>query len=204
MRPRPTWTRARSPPQRDRVRGRFDLRGALLSALGAASLVYGLSQAAERPWTDALVAGPLLAGLLLSAFVATQRRAAEPIVRLGLFRDRDRDRALAFASMLVLPGALIGAYFFLSQSFQQHHGWSPLEAAFGLLPVPVTMAATAGVAVRVERAIGPRATTAIGTAALVVENLWLSALGPDGAYPTGAGAALLTALSPRARCRPRA
>ncbi|WP_329316682.1 MFS transporter (plasmid) [Streptomyces sp. NBC_01278] len=174
----------------ERIRGRFDLRGALLSALGAASLVYGLSQAAEHPWTDALVAGPLLAGLvLLSVFVATQRRASQPIVRLGLLRDRDR--ALAFASMLVLPGALIGAYFFLSQSFQQHHGWSPLEAAFGLLPVPVTMAAMAGVAVRVERAIGPKPMMAIGTAALVVENLWLAALGPGDAYLTGVLPALV-------------
>ncbi|ROQ88784.1 EmrB/QacA subfamily drug resistance transporter [Streptomyces sp. 2132.2] len=167
-----------------RIRGRLDLRGALLSALGAAALVYGLSQAAEHPWSDVLVAGPLLAGLvLLCVFVGTQRRAAQPIVRLGLFRDRDR--ALAFASMLVLPGGLIGAYFFLSQFFQQHHGWSPLEAAFGLLPVPVTMAAVAGVGVRVERAIGPRPMMAIGTAALIAENLWLSRLGPTDAYLTG-------------------
>ncbi|MEV6583019.1 MFS transporter [Streptomyces sp. NPDC051582] len=173
-----------------RIRGRFDLRGALLSALGAAALVYGLSQAAEHPWSDVLVAGPLLGGLvLLSVFVGTQRRAAEPIVRLALFRDRDR--ALAFASMLVLPGGLIGAYFFLSQFFQQHHGWSPLEAALGLLPVPLTMAAMAGAGVRVERAVGPKPMMAIGAAALIAENLWLSRLGPADAYLTGVLPALV-------------
>ncbi|MFD6113913.1 MFS transporter [Streptomyces yangpuensis] len=167
----------------ERVKGRFDLAGSVLSALAAAGLVYGLSQAAERPWNDLLVAGPLVAGAtLLAGFVVVQRRTAQPIVRLGLFGDRDR--ALAFASMLVLPGALIGAYFFLSQFFQQDSGWSPLAAAFGLLPVPLTMAAAAGLAVRAERAIGPKRVMAVGAIALAVENLWLSCLGPQDSYLT--------------------
>ncbi|MFD0339761.1 MFS transporter [Streptomyces sp. NPDC127117] len=168
----------------ERVRGRFDLRGTLLSATGVGAVVYGLSQAGEHPWSSARVAGPLLAGLvLLSSFIGSQRRTEQPIVRLALFKDRNR--ALAFGSMLVLPGALTGAYFFLSQFFQQHHGWSALTAAFALLPVPLAMAATAAVAPRIERSLGPKPMMAIGATALAVENLWLSRLRYEDPYLTG-------------------
>ncbi len=168
----------------ERVAGRFDLRGAVLSAVGAGGVVYGLSQAAEHAWSSVRVAGSLLGGLvLLGLFVGSQRRAVQPMVRLGLFRDRDR--ALAFASMLVLPGGLVGAYFFLSQFFQQQHGWSPLEAALGLLPVPVAMAATALAARRIEGVLGARRMMVVGASALGLQNLWLSRLGQDDAYVTG-------------------
>ncbi|MFJ7154252.1 MFS transporter [Streptomyces sp. NPDC101118] len=173
-----------------RIPGRFDAAGAVLSALGAASLVYGLSQAAERPWSSLQVAGPLASGAaLLALFVGVQRHTAQPIVRLGVFRDRNR--ALAYASMLAVPGAVIGAYFFLSQFFQQDRGWSPLAAALALLPVPLTTAALVGFAVREERALGAKRVMAIGAAALLLENLWLTRLGPEDPYATAVLPALV-------------
>lgn len=164
-----------------RHRGRFDLAGALLSALGAASLVYGLAQAAERPWDDPVVVGCVLAGAaLLAAFAAVERRAQQPIVVPRLFADRDR--LLAYLGTLAVPGALIGTYFFLNQYFQSRHGWSALTTACALLPLPVTMAVTAGLAMRIERRVGARWLWAAGASLLVTGNLWLSTLGAGDAY----------------------
>ncbi|MGW2233344.1 MFS transporter [Streptomyces sp. NPDC001759] len=157
-----------------RSRGRLDVAGALLSAAGAASLVYALARAADHDWSDATVAFPLSAGLvLLAVFAVVERRAEQPIVVLRLFADRDR--LLAYLAVLAVPGALVGAYFFLSQSLQ-HKGLSPLVTACALLPVPVTMAVMAGVAVRAERLLGPRRLMALGAAALALGNLMLAGL----------------------------
>ncbi|MFF9780578.1 MFS transporter [Streptomyces sp. NPDC013978] len=166
-----------------RHRGRFDLSGALLSAVAAASLVYGLGRAAERPWSDPLVVGCLLAGaVLLVVFAAVERRAQQPIVVPRLFAGRDR--LLAYLGTLAVPGALIGTYFFLNQYFQRQHGWSALATAGALLPLPVTMAVTAGFAVRLERRVGARRLWAAGACLLVTGNLWLSTLRTGDAYAT--------------------
>ncbi|MER5889407.1 MFS transporter [Streptomyces sp. NPDC001941] len=173
-----------------RSRGRFDLAGALVSALGAASLVYGLAQAAERPWSDPVVVGSVLAGLaLLVVFGWVERRAEQPIVVPRLFADRDR--VLAYVGTLAVPGALIGTYFFLNQYFQRGHGWSALATACALLPLPVTMAVTAGLAVRLERAQGPRRLMAAGAALLVAGNLWLATLDASEPYALGVLPALV-------------
>ncbi|MEU6381121.1 MFS transporter [Streptomyces sp. NPDC046909] len=158
-----------------RNRGRrLDVPGALLSAAAATSLVYALARAADHDWSDPTVAAPLLSGLvLLAVFAAVERRAEQPIVVLRLFADRDR--LLAYLAVLAVPGALVGAYFFLSQSFQQA-GKSPLATAFTLLPIPVTMAVMAGVAVRAERLLGPKRLMALGATALAVGNLMLASL----------------------------
>ncbi|MFJ5546630.1 MFS transporter [Streptomyces sp. NPDC093225] len=171
----------RVPAGSRRAPGRLDGLGAVLSVVGAAALVYGLWRAAERPWGDAPVAGPVAAGVvLLAAFAGVQRRTERPIVRLRLFRDRDR--ALALASVLVLPGALVGAYVGLGPFFQQGHGWSAPAAAVALLPLPVAMAGAAGLAVHVERAVGAKRVMVLGALALVVENLWLAFLEPAADY----------------------
>jgi predicted MFS family arabinose efflux permease len=166
-----------------RHRGRFDLAGALLSAAGAAALVYGLTRAAELPWNDPGVTGWVGAGAaLLGVFAVVERRARQPIVAPRLFADRDR--LLAYAGTLAVPGALIGTYFFLNQFFQRQHGWSALATACALLPLPVTMAATAVAAGRLERYTGARRMWIAGASMLAAGNLWLAALSAGDSYVT--------------------
>ncbi|CAL9640445.1 putative MFS-type transporter EfpA [Streptomyces sp. enrichment culture] len=164
-----------------RRRGRFDAAGALLSALGAAALVYGLTRAAELPWSEPRVAGWVGAGaVLLAVFAAVERRARQPIVAPRLFADRDR--LLAYLGTLAVPGSLIGTYFFLSQFFQRQHGWPAFATACALLPLPVTMAVTAVAAARVERRAGARRMWAAGASLLVAGNLWLATLSVRDSY----------------------
>ncbi|MFJ8077166.1 MFS transporter [Streptomyces sp. NPDC096176] len=172
-----------------RARGRFDAAGALVSALGAAALVFGLARAAERPLSDVTVVGSVLAGLvLLAVFAKIERRARQPIVAPALFADRDR--LLAYAATLAIPGALIGTYFFLNQFFQAERGWPALAAAFALLPLPVTMALTAGVCPRLLRRLGARRMLAVGAGLLGSANVWL-ALGAQGRYAVAVFPALV-------------
>ncbi|MCB5178528.1 MFS transporter [Streptomyces antimicrobicus] len=166
--------------------GRFDLAGALLSALGATALVHGLARAAEEGAGDARALGSVACGvLLLALFAGVERRAAHPVVAPVLFRDRAR--VLSYAATLAVPGSVMGAYFFLNQYFQQQAGYGPLGAALALTPLAATMALTAGAAVRLERHLGPRHLMATGAALLLTGNLWLSRL-PDAAPADAASA----------------
>ncbi|WP_431993180.1 MFS transporter [Streptomyces albogriseolus] len=91
---------------------------------------------------------------------------------------------LAYAGTLAVPGALIGTYFFLNQFFQRQHGWSALATACALLPLPVTMAATAVAAGRLERYTGARRMWIAGASMLAAGNLWLAALSAGDSYVT--------------------
>jgi MFS family permease len=169
--------------------GRFDVAGALVSALGAAALVFGLARAAERPLGDVTVAGSVLAGLvLLGLFARIERRARQPIVAPSLFADRDR--LLGYAATLAIPGALIGTYFFLNQFLQAERGWPALAAACALLPLPVTMALTATCSARLMGWLGARRLLAVGAGLLVCGNVWL-AVGAAGPYAVGVLPALV-------------
>lgn len=164
--------------------GRFDVAGALLSAVGAAALVYGLARAAEQGLGDvrALVC-VACAVVLFAVFTGVERRAERPIVSLHLFRSRNR--VLAYAGTLAVPGSIMGAYFFLNRYFQQEAGYGPLGAAVALTPLAATMAVTAWAAVRLERLLGARYLMAAGAALLLTGNLWLSQLGPGSSYAGG-------------------
>ena len=67
----------------------FDLAGAVLATGGLASLLLGLSGAAERgPWDPLTWAPLLLASLLLGLFVVHERSTSHPILPPGLLRSR--------------------------------------------------------------------------------------------------------------------
>ncbi|MBN3929406.1 MFS transporter [Streptomyces verrucosisporus] len=71
--------------------------------------------------------------LLILAFVVTESRAAEPIIPLGLFRNRTI--TLTALASLFVGIAMFGATVFLSQYFQLARGESPTMS--GVLTIPM-------------------------------------------------------------------
>src|SRR5690348_1000177 len=70
-------------------RTRIDLAGVGLVSLGALSLVWGLVRAADTGRTEAMTLGALAVGVIsLSAFLAWEARATDPMLPLRLFRSR--------------------------------------------------------------------------------------------------------------------
>ena len=105
----------------------------LASALCALVLVADLG-GSLLPWTSptlvALAAGSVL---LLVLFVLIERRAAEPILPLGLFRDRVFSTASAISFVAGL--ALFGTVTFMPLYLQSVRGSSPTASGLELLPV---------------------------------------------------------------------
>ena len=80
--------------------GRFDLPGALALTTGMLLVVYAIVQAPDTGWGATLAVGA--AGVAaLAAFVAVERRAAAPLVRLGLLRTSSVTRANVAAILFI-------------------------------------------------------------------------------------------------------
>jgi len=112
---------------------RYDLPGAVLLTAGMLLLVRTIVEAPEAGWGAAsTVAGFLLAAGLLTAFVLVERRAPQPLVRLGILRSGSLVRANLGA--MCLFGAYVGFQFVATLYLQGTLGWSALETALAFLP----------------------------------------------------------------------
>ncbi|WP_431912919.1 MDR family MFS transporter [Micromonospora carbonacea] len=119
--------------RRDNVR--IDYLGAALIAAGVSVLLIWISfvddSFAWLSWqTAAMVGGSVL---LLALATWVESRAAEPVVPLGIVRERTT--ALAILGSLAVGMAMFGGAVFLGQYFQIGRGYSPTEA--GLLTIPM-------------------------------------------------------------------
>src|SRR6202008_4952459 len=89
-------------------------------------------------WSGPRTIGSLAAGgILLAVFVATERRAEEPVLPLRLLAHPSRSAANV-ARGLVYAG-MYGMFFYLSQFFQDIQHYSPLRAGVAFLPRPMTV-----------------------------------------------------------------
>jgi len=150
------------------ARARLDAPGAVLIAGGAALLAWGLVRVGGSGWGDGAGLAALAAGLAaLAGLVAWERRAAEPMLPLRLFRNRTF--ATANVAGFMSFGAIMSAAFLTAQYFQLGLGYSPLAAGLRMLPwtaTPMLVAPAAG-------ALADR----IGTRPLIVCGLGLQAAG---------------------------
>jgi EmrB/QacA subfamily drug resistance transporter len=125
---------------------RLDLPAVVMVSGGAVGLVGGLVRANEVGWGSPETAVTLGLGLLLlTGFVAWERRAPEPMLPLRLFTNLGF--AAANATSFLVNAALMGAVFLTSQFFQFALGLSPLATGLRFLPwtaTPMLVAPAAG------------------------------------------------------------
>ncbi|MDQ1720568.1 MAG: hypothetical protein QOI26_302, partial [Pseudonocardiales bacterium] len=70
---------------------RIDFTGALIATAGLVGVVYGLLEAASRPWGSARVLLPLIGGVvLLVVTLLVEMRSAQPLIPLSFFANRTR------------------------------------------------------------------------------------------------------------------
>ena len=130
------------PRRATRVQHAIDYLGAGLLALALIALVLFTDLGGiALPWSSApmlaLGAGALL---LLLAFVQAERRAAEPVLPLGLFANRTF--ALTAAIGLIVGFAMFGTVTYIPLFLQVVNGVSPTGSGLQLLPMMGGMLAT--------------------------------------------------------------
>ncbi len=112
----------------------IDYWGAAVFAAAIVPFLIGLTNKQTGEWTDPLVGGLILLGVVLGAvFVWIESRAVEPIIPLSLFRNRTVAGSIA-ATMLVTFG-FFGAIVFLPRWFQFVQGSSATISGYQMLPL---------------------------------------------------------------------
>ena len=141
----------------------LDPIGAILSVSGLGALVYGIIEVPARGWTDpAIVASLAGAAVLLTLFIAWERRQAHPMLDIRLFRDRRFSAASLSVTLTFF--SLMGAMFFLTQYLQVVLGLSAFETGIRFLPIAVGVMVGAPFSAGLTARIGTRLTTSIGLA----------------------------------------
>jgi MFS family permease len=166
-----------------RIRGKFDLTGALTSTAGMAALVYGFVRAAVS-WSDPdTIAAFAVGAVLVLAFILTERRASSPITPLRLFADRNR--ATAYLSRLMLVAGMMGMFFFLTQFLQNILGYTPLQTGEAFLPITIVLfvASQATAKYLIER-FGAKPLMVVGITLSALGLLWLTQLSATSSYPS--------------------
>ncbi|MDA2803500.1 MFS transporter [Nocardiopsis suaedae] len=155
--------------------GSFDLPGALLCLAALLGAVFAVKHAAEHG-PDAAAVLALAGGLACGAlFVLRQRRAAHPLIDLGLFGNPAFSAAVAANGSVSLAAAGMG---FLAFTYLQVvQGLSPFAAA--LWALPTFLGTVAGVA-----AAGA-ATARVSRGTVIATGLAVSALGFAGIGTVG-------------------
>jgi EmrB/QacA subfamily drug resistance transporter len=153
--------------------GSLDVRGAVLGTGGMVALVYAITRFGEDGFTDPIGLGLIGAALvLLAAFIATQARSSTPLVPLSLFRDRGR--AGAYASMLLLAIGPMGTFFVITLYLQQVQHYSPLQTGLAWLPFAAGIIAGAGAAPKLLNKVAPRVIASAGALLSAAAAFWFS------------------------------
>ena len=161
----------------------FDVAGALTVTAGLIALVYGIVKAQEEGWVSLHTGGFfVLAVVLLSAFVVIERRSAEPLVRLSIFRVRTV-RAANVVMFLVAAG-LFAMFYFNTLYLQRVLGYSALEAGLAFLPFTAGIIIGAGLSQTLVPKLGAREVPLIGMPMAIAGMLLFMRLQPDSSYVT--------------------
>ena len=153
-----------------RVRGRLDLVGAVLLSVALVAGIGGITASGAAGWTDPIVIGGILAGLLaLAAFVWWELRARSPLVELRLFADRafSASNLLSLLTGYTLATAVIGGPVFVNRVLFG----TDAQAATALTALTLAIAVGALVGGVASGVIGERAVALVGVLASAV-GLW--------------------------------
>jgi EmrB/QacA subfamily drug resistance transporter len=127
-------TMARLRESRDPAATRVDWLGVGTFSAALFMLVLALVRGNDDGWGSAEIVG-LLAGaaVLLAAFGVIERRVAEPMLPLGLFRGRAFTgvQLAAFA----VSASMFALFLYLTLYLQDYLGYSPLQAGLRYLPI---------------------------------------------------------------------
>lgn len=163
---------------------RFDWLGVVLSGVGMFLLVFGIQEGESYDWGTIVgpitVWGLIIAGLVvLAGFLVWQRfNRAEPLLPLGLFRDRNF--ALSNVAISLVGLAITSMPLPLAFYFQVARGLDPTQAALMLAPMAVASGIMAPIIGKLTDRVDPKWVAFAGFSIVAVALAWMALwLSPD-------------------------
>jgi EmrB/QacA subfamily drug resistance transporter len=159
--------------------GAFDLPGFLLSGIGFALVMFGISEGPSRGWgSPDILAAIGLGAVMLAVMVGVELRTSKPILKLRLFGNR-----LFRSTSLVLTvgmAAFLGVLFVAPLFFQIALGLSALQSGLNTFPEAIGVMVGAQMASRLfYPRFGPRRLVAAGLVGVAVVMTLMTQIGID-------------------------
>jgi EmrB/QacA subfamily drug resistance transporter len=179
-----------APEMRGAERRRLDGVGALGVAVALLALVFGVIGASSEGWLHPRVLQALAVGSgALVAFVWWERRVADPLLDMSLFRSRPLNAALLNGTLiaLVMGGAILPLLYF----FQNVQGMKPVPALLRVVPMVIAAAVCSPFVGGMLGRRGPRPVILGGLGLMVAGCAVLAFLRPDTPYLVVLAALLL-------------
>ena len=162
--------------------GRLDPAAQVIGVLALAGLAFALIEGGHNGLTGPVIGATGLFVVAAAAFVLVERRVAEPMVPLRLFRHAGFSGGSVVGLLINL--GFYGELFVLNLYFQQVLHFSALLAGVALLPQMAVVAAGSALSGRfTARTGGPRTTMLIGLVVGGIGLLGLVLAQPSGGYP---------------------
>ena len=163
----------------ERKRHRIDYAGSGLLAVGGVLLLLALLEGGVRwAWgSGASLALFAAAAVLLAAFVVVERRAAEPVLPLWIFRSRVQNAASA--ASFVVGVLMLGLSSYVPLYAQTVLGHGAVVAGLALAAMTIGWPIAASTSGRFYLSVGFRVTMLMGAAFAVAGAALLLTIGPD-------------------------
>jgi EmrB/QacA subfamily drug resistance transporter len=157
------------PDSRDENPRKLDIPGNILALAGLSSLIYGLINGASRGWSSGQVLATLIgAVVLIGLFILWERKASNPLLELGFFKNA---RFSAGIGIIVILGlGLNGFQYVLTYYMQFVKSYTALGTGLRYLPLAVGLLIGAISSDSLVKRLGTRWVMAagfIGTAAML-------------------------------------
>jgi EmrB/QacA subfamily drug resistance transporter len=157
---------------RPTARRRFDIPGSVVAIVGLTGLMAGLGFGGIYGWTTWWIVGGFVLFLVaLPVFVALERDRPDPLLDLGLFRDR----LFAMGNLTSLLNGIArnGVLFLLVFYLQGARGYDPVTAGIMLSPLAVGLLVLSPISGAIADRSGSRL---LATAGMVVTAIGLAGL----------------------------
>jgi EmrB/QacA subfamily drug resistance transporter len=157
------WLTSRAVPNsREHFEHPFDIAGSVLSFFAIGGLVLGIHEGPENGWGSPLTVAGLGVGLAcLVAFIMWERRHADPLLDVSVFRNHGLSSGAL--TLMLLFGVMFGIFLVLFPFLQAVLGYSALKSAVSMLPMAVVMMPMSALAPQIAQRFGSRRTMLIGT-----------------------------------------
>lgn len=158
--------------------GKFDPLGVLLSIAGLIVLCYGFIRGGEQGFGDLIAWGSIIGGLvILVVFAFWERRAANPVLDITLFRNPSFSASIGAISIAFF--ALMGLTFFSAFYLQSVIGLTPFQAGLMLIPLALGQIIAGPTSPIWVRRFGAKRVSAVGIFVLAIAMLGFAAFQVD-------------------------
>ncbi|HDR7282077.1 MULTISPECIES: MDR family MFS transporter [Bacillus cereus group] len=162
----------------EKLAGRFDSLGFILSAPGFSMLIYALSQGPSRGWISTEVISTGIAGIVfITLFIIVELKVKQPMLDLNLLKE-PVFRKMSLISLFSSAG-LLGMLFVFPLMYQNVIGVSALESGLTTFPEAIGLMISSQIVPWSYKKLGARKVISIGLICTAIIFILLSFVNHD-------------------------